>query len=571
VQHKEVQSACVKSIGEGDGGGGTLRADLEMARRLCDLEGVPRAAWKTVSAALEKGSEYPHKELLDCWKGTLTNQFHDIIPGSSIGRVYSEAEAASQQMLIQLENLAQDAKIYLVDLHNKKDDRYIEDTVFLFNDLSWSRRSPVSIPVTSIDFPDTPDDVIPIQAQEIDAMYMLSINEDMAYPVQFYVDFDKHKRLIFSPRVPSLAWARYAIIYAVSCISCFTWQDDVLETPFYKIKFDATGRITSLYDNRSKREMVAPGGVFNAFISAEDIPVFWDAWDIDADWVNHIEQETRLVSTELVTIGPELFCLRRVYDIGRTSCLIQDMMCYGNDPRIDFVTKVDWHEQHRLLKVGFDTAIDATQVRCEVQYGHIWRNTHRNLMQDRAKFEICAHKWISLEEEGFGIALLNDCKYGHDVEGGRMRLSLLRSPVAPDPEADQGEHRFTYSLLPFAGNFGSSGVINSAYELNSPVEVLVSNEDKSFPSIKSLCTVDGNAVIIESIKMPEDASPGELILRLYESLGGKCKTTLHFSRDFTAAAETDMLEENPRPLPVQGGDIYLEFRPFEIKTLRLGF
>jgi alpha-mannosidase len=245
-------------------------------------------------------------------------------------------------------------------------------------------------------------------------------------------------------------------------------------------------------------------------------------------------------------------------------------MCYGSDPRIDFVTKVDWHEKHRLLKVEFDTAIDTSQVRCEVQYGHLWRNTHRNLMQDRAKFEICAHKWISLEEEGVGIALLNDCKYGHDVQGGRMRLTLLRSPVRPDPEADQGEHRFTYSLLPFVGSFGSSGLINSAYELNSPVGVLPGHTDPSLRG-QSLCTIDGKAVIIESVKAPSGCQPNELVLRLYESLGGRCRTTLHFSCFLKAAAETDMLEENPRPLSAQGGEISLEFRPFEIKTLRVSF
>jgi alpha-mannosidase len=624
VQHKEVQSACVKSIGEGDGGGGTLRADLEMARRLGDLEGVPRTAWKTVSAALtgifssgdfpewrgelylelhrgtyttqsrtkcnnrrlefalrnaeflcvfatlEGRGKYPHKELLDCWKGTLTNQFHDIIPGSSIGRVYSEAEADSQRMLAQLVDLSKDAKSRLVGLCDKENVSGVKEKVFLFNDLSWEYRSPVSIPVSYIGYPDTPENVSPM---------MLVYDENTVSPVQFYVDFDKHNKMVFSPRIPSLGWVNYAIVSGTGSLSRFIWQDDVLETPFYKIAFDSAGRITSLFGKRSNRETVAPGGTFNAFISAEDIPVFWDAWDIDADWVNHIEQETRLVSTELISIGSEMFCLRRVYKIGKTSCLIQDMMCYSSNPRIDFVTKVDWHERHRLLKVEFDTAISTTQVRCEVQYGHIWRNTHRNLMQDRAKFEICAHKWISLEEEGIGIALLNDCKYGHDVEGGRMRLSLLRSPVAPDPEADQGEHRFTYSLLPFAGAFGSSGVINSAYELNSPVGVLVSNTDASLPLVNSLCTVDGNAVIIESVKAPsgycqqadESAGSKELVLRLYESLGGSCRTTVRFSRDLTAAAETDLLEENPRPLPVPGRNLCLEFRPFEIKTLRVCF
>jgi alpha-mannosidase len=325
--------------------------------------------------------------------------------------------------------------------------------------------------------------------------------------------------------------------------------------------------------------MVAPGGFFNAFINAEDVPVFWDAWDIDADWVKHIKQETRFVSMEVAANGPICFRLRFKYEIGTASKLIQDMVCYASDPRIDFETRVEWHEKWRLLKVQFDTAIDASQVRCEIQYGHLWRNTHRNLMQDRAKFEICAHKWISLEEEGSGIALLNDCKYGHDIEGGRMRLTLLRSPIAPDPEADRGTHYFTYSILPFAGNFGGSGVIQSAYELNSPATTLVGAAKIGGPVLQSFCSVDGKQVIIESVKMPEDGASGELILRLYECLGGKCKTVLHLFPDLCSAEETDMLEDNPKALPtgnapvaVQGkNNIHLEFRPFEIKTLRLKF
>lgn len=150
-----------------------------------------------------------------------------------------------------------------------------------------------------------------------------------------------------------------------------------------------------------------------------------------------------------------------------------------------------------------------------------------------------------------------------------MRLSLLRSPIAPDPSADRGDHRFTYSLLPFAGSFGDSGVIRSAYELNSPQTAVRTSCGASGAPAHSFCTVDGNAVIIESVKSPEDGSNGELILRLYESLGGKNRTSLRFSRELRSAAQTDMLEENPITLPVQGRELNLEFRPFEIKTVRL--
>jgi alpha-mannosidase len=162
---------------------------------------------------------------------------------------------------------------------------------------------------------------------------------------------------------------------------------------------------------------------------------------------------------------------------------------------------------------------------------------------------------------------MNDCKYGHDVEGGRMRLTLLRSPIAPDPQADRGLHYFTYSILPFNGYFGNSGVIRSAYELNSPVAALFGSS--AHLQTLSFCSVDGNAVIIECIKTPENGSSNEVIIRLYESLGGKCKTSLYFSQELISAAETDMLEDNPRSLVVQGSKLDLEFRAFEIKTIRV--
>jgi len=605
VQHKEVQSACVKSIGEGDGGGGTLRADLEMARRLGNLEGAPRSAWKTVSSALDEifaesgqghfpewrgelylelhrgtyttqartkrynrllefalrkaeflcafsvldgGAEhYPHEALLDCWKRTLTYQFHDIIPGSSIGRVYDEAEEDYAKMLDKLAEISSGAKTRLVGLGGGGSG---QNALFVFNDLSWEHKSRVYL------CEDAAGTATALQALD-----------GTLYPIQRFKDVNGNVRAICGPKAPPLGWAGYSLSSEnLDGKSPFVWRDNILETPFYKLAFGASGRITSLFDKRQNREMVAPGGAFNAIISAEDVPVFWDAWDIDADWVKHVKQETQLVSMEAVSDGPVCFRLRHAYEIGDASRLVQDMVCYADDPRIDFETKVSWQEKWRLLKVEFDTAVDTPRVRCEVQYGHIWRNTHRNLMQDRAMFEICAHKWISLEEEGGGIALLNDCKYGHDVEGGRMRLSLLRSPIAPDPEADRGVHYFTYSILPFAGGFGGSGVVRSAYELNSPATVMAGDGNAAE---RSLFAVDGEAVIVECVKAPEDGTGGELVLRLYESLGGRCRTALRFSRELRSACETDMLEDNPKALPVQGKTCELEFRPFEIKTLRV--
>ncbi|MDR0525140.1 MAG: glycosyl hydrolase-related protein [Spirochaetaceae bacterium] len=595
VQHKEVQSACVKSIGEGDGGGGTLRADLEMARRLKDLEGAPKAAWKKTGPALKdifdtagelpewrgelylelhrgtyttqartkrnnrklefalrnaeflcslgymENQEYPKDALLKAWKRTLTNQFHDIIPGSSIHRVYVEAEADSTRTLTELADLTAQVKKNLLGPGGG---------VLAVNDLSWARQEGLRF--------SAPENVSALEA-----------SDGTIYPIQRYTDLAGAEIAFCTPKLPPLGWASFLPVTNTQAgTSPFRFTQKKLETPYYSIAFDDAGRITSLTDLRQNQELVAPGGVFNGFITAEDVPIYWDAWDIDADWTEHRVQETGLLSTE-TSDGPLCFRLRRKYRIATKSVLTQDMVCYAHNPRIDFETLVTWNETWRLLKVEFDTAISTNQARCEVQYGHLLRNTHKNLLQDRARFEVCAHKWISLEETGRGIALLNDCKYGHDLDGGRMRLSLLRSPIAPDPEADRGEHRVTYSLLPFAGTFREAGIVQAGYELNAPAsaEFLPGTGN---PKEGSLCTVD-EGIIVECVKAPENNAEKTLVFRLYESLGGKTSSVIRFSQNLKSAAQTDMLEENPQALPVNGKELNLDFRPFEIKTLLLTF
>ncbi|MDR3191983.1 MAG: glycosyl hydrolase-related protein [Treponema sp.] len=638
VQHKELQRGVIKSIGEGDGGGGTMRSDLEMARRLSNLEGLPRAQWKPVSAAaaeifaqerdwpewrgelyleLHRGTyttqgrtkrnnrraefalrhtewiaalaaadtglsgagAYPKKELDRAWKETLTLQFHDIIPGSSIRRVYQEAEAAHARILADLASLGEKYRRFLLGTSGAD--------VLVFNDLSWERRDPQTFPAEKLE-------------RAGDRCGALRGADGAVYPVQYFRDLEGGEGALCAPKLPPLGWAAFSRIGTPpeaggSSGPVFNYRDGLLETPFYRVGFEACGRIRSLVDLRGRTELVAPGGSFNRFVSAEDVPVYWEAWDIDADWTRYLQEETSLVSSEVVSQGPVSFRLRQTYRIASASTLVQDLVFYGEDPRIDFQTRVDWRERRRLLKVGFDTAIDSGEVRCEVQYGHVFRNTHRNLPQDRAKFEICAHKWICVEEgAGGGLALLNDCKYGHDVsplagpEGGtttRMRLTLLRSPKAPDPEADYGEHRFTYALLPFTGSFAASRTIRGAYELNAAA-VLEAAQGPDGPEARntgagggtaktggsaaySLCSVEGEAVIVECVKAPE--SGGGLVLRLYESLGGRARTVLRFPRPLAGAEETDMLEENGRALPFTGRELPLEFRPFEIKTLRVKF
>jgi alpha-mannosidase len=632
VQHKELQSALIKSIGEGDGGGGTARGDLEMARRLENLEAAPKAAWRKVSEALDKifgkemqwpewrgelylelhrgtyttqaktkrnnrenefalrnaewlsaianlegWAQYPKDVLLKNWKTLLTLQFHDIIPGSSIKRVYDEADISHKEIATAAAAISSSVR--------KKAASDIGGIV-AFNSLSWERSDSVFIEASALEKASVINKVGALKAAGGVAATPLKRNQKApagVYPVQYYKDLDGKETAVFAPRLPSLGWSRFSALSAKEAASVEGFETDSpfvyeknksLKTPFYRIKFDKIGRISSLVDRKSKRELVAPVGSFNNFVSAQDVPVLWDAWDIDSDWVKYLREEERLLSSELAGDGPVCFILRHKYAIGEKSTLVQDLIFYAADKRIDFVTKVDWKERQKLLKVGFDTAFDAAQVRCEVQYGHLLRNTHKNLLQDRAKFEICAHKWISMEEEGGGLALLNDCKYGHDVSGGSMRLTLLRSPTAPDEEADIGEQRFTYSLVPFSGSFGSSGIIRKGYELNEGAVVEISQKPAAGAKgghEYSLFSLDGDAVIAETIKGPESGKKKTIVIRLYESLGGRTRTVLHFNKGIAQAVVTDMLEGSPKALRCSGSDLPLSFKAFEIKTVMVTF
>ncbi|MDR0312560.1 MAG: glycosyl hydrolase-related protein [Treponema sp.] len=627
IQHKELQSGSIKPIGEGDGGGGTARGDLEMARRLENLEGAPKASWRKVSEALDKifgketqwpewrgelylelhrgtyttqaktkrnnrknefalrnaewlsavaslegWAQYPKDILLKNWKTLLTLQFHDIIPGSSIKRVYDEADLSHKEVAVAAAAISSSVR--------KKAASEIGGGIVAFNSLSWERSDPVFVEASSFEKAGALKAAGGIAASPLKRSQKTPTG---IYPVQYYKDLDGKETAVFAPRLPSLGWSRFSALSAKEAgsvegfdkASPFVYEKNKsLKTPFYKIKFDKAGRISSLMDRKAKRELVAPGGSFNNFVSAQDLPVAWAAWDIDSDWTKYLKEEVRLLSSELAGDGQVCFILRRKYAIAEKSTLVQDLIFYAADRRIDFVTKVDWKEKHQLLKVGFDTAFDAAQVRCEVQYGHLLRNTHKNLLQDRAKFEVCAHKWISMEEEGGGLALLNDCKYGHDVSGGSMRLTLLRSPTAPDEEADIGEQRFTYSLVPFNGPFGSSGVIRKGYELNEGPALEISQKPAAATKGKpeySLFSLDGDAVIAETIKGPEASKKKTIVIRLYESLGGRTKTELHFNKGIAQALVTDLQEGNPKPLRYSGSDLPLSFRAFEIKTVMVTF
>jgi alpha-mannosidase len=249
-------------------------------------------------------------------------------------------------------------------------------------------------------------------------------------------------------------------------------------------------------------------------------------------------------------------------------------LCH-NSPRLDFVTEIDWQERHILLKAAFPVDVLSPTATYEIQWGNVTRPTHRNTSWDWARFETCAQKWVDLSEGGYGVSLLNDCKYGHDIrdnapDGGMIRLTLLRSPTNPDPEADQGHHQFTYSLLPHNGRWGIE-TITQAYALNDPIRIYeadpVVDLPAEKPSLPSLVSVDQSHVIIETVKQAEDGNG--LIVRLYEAMRQRGQVTLRTGFELSAVYQTNLLEENQHLLPHQPNQVDFPIKPFQIITLRL--
>lgn len=481
----------------------------------------PERAVYDVTGLGEKGA-HTHRAALDrAWKLVLLNQFHDIIPGSSIHWVYRDSDRDYKTIRLLGESVrdsALDALAPLVDTSS------FQSPLLLANTLGFRRREVIDLPdgrPASVDIP----------------------------PCGYVVVDETDKFLHTAGSAVKASASRQGI---------------TLENGLVRVKINRKGRLTSVYDLQAKREALAGEG--NVFHLHEDIPNMWDAWDVDAFYKEKNETLDGLESLELVESDP----LRATVSVVRTfgaSRLTQRIVLRAGSARLDFHTEVDWRESQKLLKVAFPVNIHSPRATYEIQYGHLERPTHMNTSWDMGKFEVCAQKWADLSEPGYGVALLNDCKYGYDIHGHVMRLSLLRAPISPDPVADRGHHTFTYSLLPHAGDLRQGRVIQEAYALNVPLLVQkVKSSPGSLPSSHAFFQVDRPGAIIETLKVSEDGD--SLIVRLYEAAGERGGVTLSTTLPVRKAWSADLLENAQKALPLKDGKLRLELTPFEIVTVK---
>ncbi|WP_194287349.1 alpha-mannosidase [Gracilibacillus oryzae] len=590
---KNVNQDLLLAYGYGDGGGGVNREMLEVRKRMDQMPGLPQAkpgkaadyfkkiretvadteeyvhTWDgelylefhrgtyTSQAFMKKynrmlelsyresewlnswasltNSSYPAKELTEGWKIILRNQFHDIIPGSSINEVYEDArkEYAEAEQIV--EKTTQEA----LQLHVANDK---EDTWTIVNSSSWKRADWVFISRKS-------DGVWRDEAGNLLA------SQSAADGVYVYVK-----------DIPALGFATITVEEEEQKVSTSLFQKDSnsVSTPFYQIEWNEHGQLTRIWDKRANREVLEQGQLGNDLQIFEDKPLMFDAWDIDIFYQEKYEHVTQLVDVMHGETG-EIFtkvCFEWHYG---KSVIKQEMVLYADNPRIDFRTAVDWQERQRLLKVAFPVDIRATEATYDIQYGNVSRPTHWNTSWDYARFETVGHKWADLSENGYGVSLLNDSKYGYDIKDNKMRLSLLKSPVYPDPEADLGEHVFTYALLPHEHDWRESQVQQLAYNLNAPLRAV----QGSFGSQeKSLFTINAENMEIDAVKKAEDNNG--LIVRFHEFHGKRGKITLESNLPVSSWAECDLLE-NPITDEQHGNEITLNVKPYEIKTILIKY
>jgi alpha-mannosidase len=346
-----------------------------------------------------------------------------------------------------------------------------------------------------------------------------------------------------------------------------------------RVELNADGDIVRVFDKRFGREVLPPGRVANQFQAFEDRPINPDAWDIDIFFDDKMWLPEPAHQVRVVENGP----LRATLELRRrilNSDVSQRISLAYHSARLDFDTAIRWRERKILLKVAFPVDILAPHATYEIQWGNVQRPTHRNTSWDWARFESCAQKWADLSEGGYGVSLLNDCKYGYDIYGNVIRLSLLRGPTYPDSEADKGEHRFVYSLLPHAGSWDECTVVE-AYALNDPLIVwnrerrgaegdsrqTVNGQPRIGHNGSSFVRVDRSNVVIETIKMAEDGQG--VIVRLYECQRRRGPVTLSTGFLIAEAWRTNLVEENQERLEVAGRHLTVRIKPYQIVTLRL--
>jgi alpha-mannosidase len=487
---------------------------------------------------------YPAKDLEEAWKLVLLNQFHDIIPGSSVHEVYVDSDRDYKKVIQQGETIIVKA---LKSIADGFDTSNMFHPVAMFQNgnvvsqgtLPWSEgTTPVSLSVG--------DEVVHVQR-----------TEEFGQPV-----------LVFPTPTSALGTVVVGDLSDKPVLTKTRLKaaNRRLENDQISVRFDVNGNISSIQSLEDSTEFLEPGKLGNVFQLFEDKPLFWSAWDVDVYAYETAQELLKSESFEIVEKGPVRVAVEVVKRFGKST--IKQRISLGPTPGIRFDTEIDWHEEDKLLKVAFPINVNAARATYEIQFGSVERPTHYNTSWDMARFEVCAQKWVDLSEGDMGVALLNNGKYGHDIHNNVMRMSLLRAPKAPDPECDMGIHRFTYVLYPHFGAINYTDVVKSAYALNAPLRIApVSKHKGATGNLPQMIGCDDRNIVIETVKKAEDSN--DLIVRLYECHNSRGEAELYCMRHIKGATLCDLEENELGDLDIHDNIVQFRYKPFEIITIKL--
>lgn len=552
VQETEADALCVwngELFFELHNGTYTSQAKTKQSNRRCEFLLHDVEALSCVAMVTKPGFVYPGDSLEEVWKLLLLNQFHDVLPGSSIGLVYEDATRHYEEIMTKGGKMMKEALAHVFNSQDRGNVAGIVEAAVVVNTLSWDRTEVVKLPT-----------------------HLEPQTKRRKTEPATQTDKDGHTLALVS--APSYGFSEAAPPTTVPRPVTITRKDGGLirlENEHLQVEIDGQGRVTSLSPHGTNRNVIVPGQFGNQFVVFDDVPLYWDAWDVmdyhlETRWAVETVNEKAVVVEE----GPLRASVHVSLNISAKSTIHQYIGLNTGDKYLTCRTEVDWHEDHKFLKVEFPVNANVTEATYDIQMGHLKRPSTFNTSWDWARFEVCGHKWADVSEYNFGLAVLSNSNYGWSCINNTLRLSLLRSPKAPDEKADMGLHRFTYALMPHTGSFQAAGVIQAAYALNCPLVVHPVTRDKSSPVTFSLVSVDEDAVVVETVKRSEDRKDG-IVLRLYEAYGGAVTARVKVNVPLKQASRCNVLEElmEDAPVTVNGDEISLDFRAFEIISLLL--
>ena len=598
---KHLNQDLLVSYGFGDGGGGVNRDQLEQRRRLDKIPGLPHvktstagaffeklkenikkadgfvstwdgelyleyhrgtytshahnkrmnrkmellyreAEWLTVMDALAQGGNLDvaqQEKLTTGWKHILTDQFHDIIPGSSIFEVYEDSKKDYEW----IEQIANEVK---GDYFSRNAMNGDEDVYTVINNNGFDA-----------------DETVLIEDTNANAAWLLDGTKLMTQNTE-------NGLLVVLNDVPAMGNTKIRVgveekVFESNKNSVFNIDGREIISPYYELRMNEYGQITRLFDKEAEREVLPENQCANVLQVFEDKPMGNDAWDIDIFYQEKMEEIRDITTFEIVENGPVRLVVRMGWTYNASN-ICQDMILYADTRRIDFVTKVDCHEHHKLFKAAFPVDVRTTYGTFDVQYGNVRRPNHWNTSWDQAKFETVAHRFADLSEYGYGVSLLNDCKYGHDVKDNQIRITLIKTAGYPDYKQDQGEHFFTYSLFPHQGDFVEGGTVQEASLLNQPLHAVkgsIAMPEGSFISFET-ANVSRETVELDAVKKTEDGK--YIAVRFHDYTGGTRKVKVNTGFEWKKYCVSD-LRERPVTEWKEKEDIKLTLKPYEIVTL----